>query len=227
MQNRMTGGDSVAAAQWASERAESVDEFASRISSELWDESLCVAREIRDTARESVPRGLRIGGGGHLALLYFLTRLHQPNYVVETGVAAGYSSLAFLRAIEANGSGTLASSDFPYFRLNDPERLVGMLVPVEMRTNWRLEVRGDDRNLPLILADIPRIDLFHYDSDKSYAGRRRVSALIEPKLATDAVFLMDDIGDDFFFRDFVDQHNVAFRVFRKDDSKYYVGMICF
>ena len=57
---------------------------------------------------------MSLGGGGNFILLYFLTRKFNK-VVVETGVAAGWSSLAILGAFEKNGEGKLYSSDFPYF----------------------------------------------------------------------------------------------------------------
>ena len=42
---------------------------------------------------------LPLGGGGAYELLYFITRLTKPNVIVETGVAAGFSSQAFLKLL--------------------------------------------------------------------------------------------------------------------------------
>ena len=69
-----------------------------------------------------------LGGGGAYNIIYFLTRLIKPKIIFETGVGAGYSTYAFLTAIKENNLGTLYSSDFPYFRLNKPERYIGFLV---------------------------------------------------------------------------------------------------
>jgi hypothetical protein len=45
--------------------------------------------------------------------LYAMTRLLQPNHIVETGVSSGISSAHFLLALEKNRSGVLHSIDFP------------------------------------------------------------------------------------------------------------------
>ena len=41
------------------------------------------------------------------------------------------------------------------------------------KDNWFLDIRGDDVALPEIVKKLDNntIDLFHYDSDKSYSGR--------------------------------------------------------
>ncbi len=186
------------------------------------------AKEFATTLRARAAQlrqetGLRIGGGARAELLYFLTRLTQPNVVVETGVAAGFSSMAFLAAMERNGHGRLYSSDFPYFRADNPEEYVGILVPQEFRANWTLLLKGDEANLPQILEAIDHIDFYHYDSDKSYAGRQFGIDVVQSKLAPKAVVMMDDIIDNVFFRDYVDRTNVPFIVF--GSGEHCVGAI--
>ena len=77
-------------------------------------------------------------GAGHFRLVHFLVRHLRPEVVLETGVGVGYTSQAILLALELNGSGTLYSSDFPYFRMDHPERYVGCLVDDELRHRWHL-----------------------------------------------------------------------------------------
>lgn len=128
-----------------------------------------------------------------------MARYYKPQVIVETGVAAGFSSQAFLSALEENGNGKLYSSDFPYFRLEDSEQYIGVLVEARLRVNWQLYVQGDEINLKAILPQVKQIDLFHYDSDKRYKGRNAAQALVKPKLSANAVLIMDDIQDNAFF----------------------------
>lgn len=173
--------------------------------SALWAESLARSREIEDLAKQTLQHmPYDLGGGGAYPLLHFLTRYMRPERVLETGVAAGFSSYAFLDALHGNGCGTLYSSDFPYFRLPNPEQYIGVVVPSALKRDWHLYIEGDGTNLRRILSDSKgQIDLFHYDSDKSYKGRRWAMEFISPRLADDAVVLMDDIQDNSFFRDYV------------------------
>lgn len=192
-----------AAVAWYASRRVSPARYCAAIDPELWAEARTFGEELEaHAAAESERLGIPLGAGGRYELLYFATRLRRPRTVVETGVAFGYSSYAFLRALERNGDGgRLWSSDFPFLRLPDPERFVGVLVPDDLREHWSLRTRGDAANLPEILAEVDTIDLFHYDSDKSYPGRRFGCDLVLPRLAPDAVFLMDDIQDNAWFRD--------------------------
>ena len=175
------------------------------------------AQALRDST------GQRIGGGARAELLYFLTRLTKPETIVETGVAAGFSSMAFLSAIQRNGHGRLYSSDFPYFRADNPQDYVGILVPQEMREGWTLLLKGDSVNLPAIRDQVASIDFYHYDSDKSYAGRTFGIEAVESKLTSDAIILMDDIVDNVFFRDYVTRTQQPFLVF--GNGEHCVGAI--
>ena len=210
------------ATQWAAEHRVNPQQWCARVDPDLWAEAQQFRTELRERAEVvRAETGSQLGGGARAALLYFVTRLTRPEVVVETGVAYGYSSFAFLRAMERNGTGRLYSSDFPYFREENPEKLVGIIVPPELRERWVLLLEGDQHNLPKILEQIDRIDLLHYDSDKSYSGRQFGMDLLVPRLAPNAVLMMDDITDNVFFRDFAATRKDPFIVFGR--SEYCVG----
>jgi len=202
MTDRRFARHAPAARLWAASQAQPLESFLSELDAELWNETQEFARAFRDRARLRLSQAnVSMGGGGAWPLLYFIVRHLRPSVVVETGVAAGWSSAAILGALEHNENGELHSSDFPYFRLEDPEPHIGLLVPPELKSRWHLYLKGDDRNLSEIARAVTHIDLVHYDSDKSYIGRRtameRIRRLIHP--GTAAVF--DDIEDNFHFRD--------------------------
>lgn len=181
-----------------------LDAFARGLDGSLWEGSLAFAAHLEhDASQRLAAVGHSLGGGGAYHLFYFLTRLLRPKTTLETGVAAGYSSHAFLAALERNGAGHLYSSDFPYFRLPQPERFIGILVPDELRARWTLRIAGDAANRPPLIAAVEQIDLFHYDSDKSYSGRRFAASVAQSKLAANGVMLFDDIQNNAHFHDLV------------------------
>jgi predicted O-methyltransferase YrrM len=208
---------------WAKPLSVPIAQYCRSIDADLWAETNEFGRSIRLRAQElGNEHGVSIGGGARAELLYFLTRLSRPKTIVETGVLHGYSSSAFLHALERNGDGgRLWSSDFPYFRERDPERLVGVLVPERLRSNWTLLLDGDRKNLPRLLRDAEPVDLVHYDSDKTYSGRRFAMNAIEPCLATRAIVVMDDIQDNLFFADWVRDRGLAPAVL--GEGSYFVG----
>jgi predicted O-methyltransferase YrrM len=172
---------------------------------ELFGETVIISKKIKKEANIILSNiDLSLGGGGAYPLLYFLTRKLKPNNILETGVAVGYSSYAFLLGIEKNGMGTLYSSDFPYFRIKHPEKYIGILVPKKLKSNWNLFLDGDRINFGKIKKfDIEKFDLIHYDSDKTYKGRDLLLSEFNNYLTKDTIIIFDDIQDNYHFYDLV------------------------
>jgi len=211
---------------WIRAHCRDFAEEAMAINSDLWQEALGKSSALKARAKAALAdAGVDLGGGGFYPMLYFVTRHQKPRVIVETGVAAGYSSQIFLDALDANGGdGRLYSSDFPYFRLKDPERFIGLLVEPRLRDRWSLYIDGDEKNLPRILNQVDQIDLFHYDSDKSISGRQFAMRHVLPKMAKGGVIVMDDIQDNAFFQDAVRGRNPeSFRVYQFEGK--YIGVL--
>ena len=166
----------------------------------------------------------KLGGGGAYPLLYWIVRKIQPLVAVETGVAAGYSSNAILMALEANKAGHLYSSDFPYLRLENAESHIGLIVDKKLKTRWTLLIKGDRANLPKIHKSVTQIDLIHYDSDKTYKGRKYAIDLLQTKSTSNTVIVMDDIQDNAYFHDYVSKNKPEKWSIIKFDNKF-VGII--
>ena len=197
-------------------------QWAEAIDAKLWAEAVEFAdnqTEYSEKILAEIP--VQMGGGGFYALLYFITRVCKPNVVVETGVAAGFSSRAFLTAIKKNKNGKLVSSDFPYFRIENPEKYIGILVEDELRSQWDLVVGSDKDNLPKIANMLSEINILHYDSDKSVAGRNFALDCFEDKFTTNSVTLFDDIQDNLHFNEYV--KNKQHLIFEFNGK--YVGLI--
>jgi predicted O-methyltransferase YrrM len=210
---------------WLNQNLIDFEDFAKNIDQNLWQESVTFSQELEHKSKEILSKlSIGIGGGGIYPLIYFVTRHKKPKITVETGVAAGYSSQTFLSAIDKNGFGKLYSSDFPYFRIDNPEKYIGILVDEKLKSNWNLYIDGDKTNLPKIMSEIDSIDLFHFDSDKSYEGRIFATNLIKNKLSENAIVFYDDINDNTHFYDYVTQNNIKnYKVFKFMGK--YIGMI--
>jgi predicted O-methyltransferase YrrM len=216
--------EEVESARWCAENAEPMDAFASALNPPAWAQSVEFDLALGKYAEDKLASiDVDLGGGGDCRLLHFLVRHLKPQTMVETGVAAGFSSQCILSALAENGEGHLYSSDFPYFRLERPERYVGFLVDENLKIRWTLHIDGDRKNLPKILAEAGQIDLLHYDSDKSRSGRSMAIALLGPRMTKNSVFVMDDIHDNLFFRDFANAQSRPWRVF--ESTNKYVGLI--
>lgn len=216
------------AKKWAmSNTKQTTEEFCRSVDSLLYDEIRTEIKSIQEYAAHKLSElNVPLGGGGNYILLYFLIRKIKPLNVVETGVAAGWTSLAALRALKKNGKGFLYSSDFPYFRLNNPEQYIGYLAQNETnKKNWFLDIRGDDVALPEIKKQLKNhdIDLLHYDSDKSYSGRANALQTLNLKLNSKTIVIFDDIQDNLHFRDFVKDNQKSFCVLEFEGK--FIGIV--
>jgi predicted O-methyltransferase YrrM len=169
------------------------------------------------------PVDVRMGGAGAIDFLFACAMGTRPTNIVETGVAYGWSSLAFLVALDILQSGALYSVDMPY-PLRYGESWVGVVVPEDLRARWRLIRRPDRYGLVHALQQCPGgIDVAHYDSDKSYFGRKWAYPRLWSALNEDGVFISDDIDDNFCFREFVEAKDANYVVIEHEGR--YVGAV--
>lgn len=198
---------------WIRGNAVSPQDIARRLAPDLWDEAVAYGKEARARAERIMPTvPFDMGAGGDYEFVYWLTRYRKPAVVVETGVSSGWTSRAFLTALARNGGGALHSSDFPYFRVKDPARYVGILVEAEARKGWDLNIDGDENALPRIMAKVPKVDIFHYDSDKSTSGREFGISQARSRMGPDGIILVDDILNDSWFREYVEKSGEPFLI---------------
>ncbi len=149
-----------------------------------------------------------MGGGSNLDLLFTLCMAKKPRVIVETGVANGWSSLAFLLYLKEQDQGSLNSVDLPLLELHN-DRYVGIAVPEELKGSWILHRMADREGLPRIVRQHPQIDLAYYDSDKSEKGRAFAYALLWAHLRPGGLLVSDDIADNLAFARFAEQAGVT------------------
>ncbi len=135
-----------------------------------------------------------MGGAAYLELCYAVIRIMRPSVIIETGVGYGYSTAAILQALQDNASGHLHSVDLPAFR---PGTLahIGAAVPPALRESgrWDLRLGPDRRLLPPLLEELDVVDVFFYDSDKTYDGMLGSWGLAWPKLRSGGLLVADDV----------------------------------
>jgi predicted O-methyltransferase YrrM len=178
--------------------------------------------ELEQAKQRAEASAVKMGGGGDIGLIHAAVLLGRASRVVETGVAYGWSSLAILSAQEKLGGGKLISVDMPYPGMRN-EAWVGVAVPERLKDKWTL-IRKPDRNglKQAIRLFGNEIDLAHYDSDKSYWGRRFGYRLMWDALVSGGIFVSDDIQDNPAFKDFISEKGVPFSVTEWD--RKYVGL---
>ena len=208
---------------WCSQRAVGTQSAIAAITSskefESFDTQFAGILEQSEKIAATCP--VKMGGRGNLDLLYQLTEYIQARRVIETGVAYGWSSLAFLLSLK-NRNGFLVSTDLPYAGLNN-EDFVGCVVPEELHNYWML-LRGLDRQrVPEAIKLVGTMDLCHYDSDKSYSGRMWTYPRLWSALRSGGIFISDDIGDNMGFADFADK--VAIKPVIVHSGGKYMGIL--
>jgi predicted O-methyltransferase YrrM len=179
-----------------------------------------ILAEGRKRAEKS---SVKMGGAGDLVLLHSAVALSGAYRVVETGVAYGWSSLAILTALEGRDGARLVSVDMPYPKMNN-EAFVGIVVTERLRSQWQLVREPDRRGLEkAITMQGGTLDLCHYDSDKSWWGRRYAYPLLWNALNPGGIFISDDIQDNAAFAVFVEQLGTKFAVTESDGK--FVGIV--
>ena len=151
------------------------------------------------------------GGQGHTNLIYTICERLKIENVIETGVAYGWSSGAILRSVSKRG-GQLISIDMPMLKQSD-YHLIGVAVEPALKDFWELRRAPDRYALPKAMNKMAgSVELVHYDSDKSYYGRKWSQEVIWKNLKSGGIFISDDIGDNHAFKNFVNNKKINFYI---------------
>ena len=111
----------------------------------------------------------------------------------------------------------------PYPKLNN-EKFVGVVVPENLKSTWEVIKEPDRNGLKKALKKMGgKIDICHYDSDKSYQGREFAYPLLWDSLSIGGIFISDDIQDNFAFRDFVISKKLTFAI--TEHQGKYIGVV--
>jgi len=141
----------------------------------------------------------------HHMLGYVTVRLMQPEVVVETGVAEGFSSWFILLALQQNRHGILYSIDLPnqdvelfpggprQTEILPDGKQTGFIVPKNLRSRWQLHLGDAKELLPRLLQTLNKIDIFIHDSWHSYDHMMLEFQIAWPYLRKDGVLLSDDV----------------------------------
>jgi hypothetical protein len=140
-------------------------------------------------------------------VLYGIVRAMKPEYIIETGVAAGVSNSFLNAALLENGSGNLYSIELPPAQSAAgmhqdggvfawPQTGVGWAVAPEIREaigSRNTLILEDVRTaLPALLARIPQVDLFFHDDLHTPDHMLWEYDTIWPRLASNGLLLSDD-----------------------------------
>jgi predicted O-methyltransferase YrrM len=179
---------------------------------------------ISRSANRALARGFSVSGGANLDVLYAAVVRSNARSVLETGVAAGWSTLAILSWLISQPEGKLISVDRPYPGTASNE-YVGAVLPEAFAksASWKLLILPDRVGIPRALRALGTVDLVHYDSDKTPEGRRFAYPLLYGALRPGGIFVSDDVGDNMAFWEFVDSNELDALIVDSGDK--YVGLV--
>lgn len=162
----------------------------------------------------------KMGGMAHLNLIYNLVLCFKPKEILETGVAFGWSTLVFIISKQNNSNLTSIDLNYP---TKDSEKLVGMAVPSNLKKKYKLMMGIDNYYLKNFYEQKKFFDFIHYDSDKSYDGRKKNYDLIWKILNKNGCFISDDISDNSAFYEFILSKKLKYYILELNNK--FVGVI--
>lgn len=196
------------AENWCQERMQTTQKALYKITGKECGHIETLFEDVFNLAKlEESKSPVTMGGSGDTSLLYHLCEFIGANYVIETGVAYGWSSLSILLSLQNREGSKLISTDMPYAKMNN-EDYVGCVVPEGLSSNWELLRVPDRKGLPIAFEQFTKIDLCHYDSDKSYEGRVWAYPKLWNKLRKGGIFVSDDVSDNIAFKEFAEKLNI-------------------
>ncbi|HEV2119503.1 MAG TPA: class I SAM-dependent methyltransferase [Candidatus Bathyarchaeia archaeon] len=176
------------------------------------DEVAHVLDEMRDNlARERTIRDTMIETGRTYYAqfpapleLYGITRILNPDHIVESGVSSGISSAHFLLALKRNRKGTLHSIDYPTYS-SKPKRSKadiswtipygrdsGWAVPIDLRKRWDLRKGRSEELLEDLLGKIKTVDIFCHDSPWTSKHLEYELKTVQPHLRSGSIVIADN-----------------------------------
>jgi len=129
--------------------------------------------------------------------VHIVCRLLQPEIVIETGVAKGFTSAGILDALEQNGTGDLYSVELPSLYIGYTQQ-VGEKISERLRKRWHLELGPSALVLPRLLDRLGSVDVFLYDSASSYDNQITELSIILAGMRTGGVVIADLLETDAF-----------------------------
>lgn len=167
--------------------------------------------------------------------LYLMVRILKPEYVIETGVHRGVSSLFILKALNDNNRGILYSIDLPLAEYDSdtrgstksilPPEKIGICIPDNLRKRWNLILGDSKKELPPLLAKIQTIDMFVHDSEHTYEHMVWEFQTVWPYIKSGGLLIADDTNWNDAFEKFVGEVGCDSMQLNRDKGVETFGMI--
>lgn len=155
-------------------------------------------------------------------LLFSLCFFNKPNYVIETGVANGFSSSYILYAMNLVQKGKLISIDNLVRPWHTKEK-IGTAIPSMLKNRHVLIIGNAPIELKKLCKTINMIDIFIHDSSHTYKNMMNEFDIAWPHIKNGGLLLADDISQNDAFLEFAGKVNKTPIIIKNDDG--YFGLI--
>ena len=182
---------------------------------------------MNDSHRIVASTSFNWGGQGNISLNYNIAEAMDASRILETGVAYGWSTLSILLSLNSRQKGHLCSVDMPFLGFANEED-IGCVIPESLKNDrWTLLRLPDREGLPKAFKNFSPFDFCHYDSDKSYGGKKWAYPKIWEKLRPGGILISDDISDNIAFKEFSDLVQVPPIIIKTFDTQVekFVGLL--
>lgn len=136
-------------------------------------------------------------------LLFFLCEFLHPDYVIETGVANGFSSSYILLGLDFIKKGKLISIDYMLMPWHTKNK-VGMAIPDFLKKRQNLIIGKSLIELKKVFKDVNSIDVFIHDSSHTFNNMMAEYKIAWPHLKKGGFLISDDVSQNDAFLNFAD-----------------------
>src|SRR3990172_3991420 len=167
------------------------------------------------------PYPIEFGLGKNVCrLLYYLVKFSQPDVVVETGVANGFSSSYLLLALDSLNKGKLISIDYLVMPWHTREK-VGQAIPQSLK-KWHEIIIGNSLiEISKLKTRIKQFDIFMHDSSHTYKHMMEEYQISWPHLKNGGYLLSDDVSQNDAFLEFADKVGRQSLIIQKDNQSHF------
>jgi len=143
----------------------------------------------------------------------------NPDVVIETGIANGFSSAYILLALDSLKKGKLISID-GIFRPWESKEKIGEAIPTELKNRHEIILEKNTlKKLDEVLRKTGKIDIFIHDSLHTYSHMMKEYCLAWPYIKEGGFLISDDVIANGAFQDFAKKINhKTFIISVKKDS---------
>jgi predicted O-methyltransferase YrrM len=157
-------------------------------------------------------------------LLFFLCKFTKPTYVIETGVANGFSSSYILSALDILDNGELFSFENIFLPWQTKEK-IGSAIPENLKKRHHLVIGNSTFELKKLLNKLESIDIFIHDSTHTYNTMMKEFEISWPYIKTGGFLFSDDVHKNNAFLDFAEIIHRKPIIVKWNDDDGFFGLI--